>query len=70
MLNFIFGKKKTPSEMLRQHQRALNKAIRDLDRERLGLEKQEKKLLEDIKKSAKMDQIVKRLIKELGQNHG
>jgi len=58
-MSFLFGKKKTPEEMLRQNQRALNKAMRDLDRERTQLENQEKKLIMEIKKMAKMGQIVK-----------
>jgi len=58
-MSFLFGKKKTPEEMLRQNQRALNKAMRDLDRERTQLENQEKKVIMDIKKMAKMGQIVK-----------
>ncbi|KAI9230724.1 MAG: vacuolar sorting protein DID4 [Piptocephalis tieghemiana] len=53
MLSSIFGSRKTPAEMLRQHQRALNKAQRELDRERGRLEAQEKKLVIDIKKAAK-----------------
>ncbi|KAI3660452.1 hypothetical protein MP638_004281 [Amoeboaphelidium occidentale] len=51
----IFGSK-SPAEVLKQQQRALNKAIRDLDRERTKLEQQEKKLIQDIKKSAKAGQ--------------
>lgn len=54
---WLFGSRKTPQEMLRQHQRALTKAIRELDRERVKLEQQEKKLIADIKKSAKQNQI-------------
>ncbi|KAF9519878.1 hypothetical protein BS47DRAFT_1387822 [Hydnum rufescens UP504] len=42
---------------LRQHQRALTKAQRELDRERNKLEQQEKKLIVDIKKSAKAGQM-------------
>jgi charged multivesicular body protein 2A len=57
-MSFLFGKKKTPEEMLRQNQRALNKAMRDLDRERTQLENQEKKVIMDIKKMAKMGQMV------------
>lgn len=53
IMSFLFGKKKTPAQMLRQHQRTLNKAMRELDRERGKLEKQEQKLIADIKKSAK-----------------
>ncbi|EDV27008.1 Charged multivesicular body protein 2a [Trichoplax sp. H2] len=56
-LEFLFGKKKTPEELLKQNQRALNKAIRDLDRERVKLEQQEKKVIADIKKMAKAGQM-------------
>jgi charged multivesicular body protein 2A len=51
----------TPAERLRQHQRSLAKAQRELDRERTKLEQQEKKLVADIKKSAKAGQMVSRL---------
>lgn len=44
--------------MLRQNQRALNKAMRDLDRERQHMEQQEKKVIADIKKMAKQGQMV------------
>ena len=33
-MEWLFGKRLTPEEMLRRNQRSLNKAIRDLDRER------------------------------------
>eukprot|EP00127_Corallochytrium_limacisporum_P002464 Clim_evm21s128 gene=Clim_evmTU21s128 len=56
-MSFLFGSRKTPQEMLRQHQRSLNKTMRELDRERNKLEQQEKKLIADIKKSAKAGQI-------------
>ena len=39
--------------MLRQHQRTLNKAIRDLDRERTKMENHEKEIIADIKKMLK-----------------
>lgn len=66
-MEFLFGRKKTPQEMLRQNQRALNKAIRDLDRERQRMEQQEKKVITDIKKMAKMGQMdaVKIMAKDL-----
>lgn len=57
-MSWIFGRKKTPQEMLRQNQRALNKAMRDLDRERQHMEQQEKKIINDIKKMAKQGQMV------------
>uniref|UniRef100_A0A7E4W4R1 Charged multivesicular body protein 2a n=1 Tax=Panagrellus redivivus TaxID=6233 RepID=A0A7E4W4R1_PANRE len=53
----IFGRRKTPQELLRQNQRALNKAMRELDRERQRLEGQESKIIADIKKMAKMGQM-------------
>ncbi|KAI3635685.1 hypothetical protein MIR68_006323 [Amoeboaphelidium protococcarum] len=53
----IFGSRKTPQELLRQNQRALTRAIRDLDRERTKLEQQEKKIIADIKKSAAKGQM-------------
>ncbi|KAI7875100.1 charged multivesicular body protein 2a [Lichtheimia hyalospora FSU 10163] len=56
-MDFLFGRKKTPAEMLRQHQRTITKAQRELDRERERLERQEKKLIADIKKSAKANQM-------------
>ena len=52
----------SPAERLRQHQRALAKAQRELDRERTKLEQQEKKLIMDIKKSAKSGQMVRKPI--------
>lgn len=44
--------------MLRENQRLLNRAIRELDRERMKLEQQEKKIIADIKKMAKQGQMV------------
>ena len=53
IVEWAFGKRMTPAERLRKHQRALEKTQRELDRERVKLENQEKKLVQDIKKSAK-----------------
>lgn len=66
-MEWLFGKRKTPEEMMRQNQRALNKAMRDLDRERAKMEMQEKKLISDIKKMAKDNQMdaVKIMAKDL-----
>ncbi|KIM48959.1 hypothetical protein M413DRAFT_438135 [Hebeloma cylindrosporum] len=58
----LFGRTVTPAERLRQHQRSLTKAQRELDRERAKLEQSEKKLIMDIKKSAKAGQLVCYLI--------
>lgn len=66
-MEWLFGKKMTPDEMLRKNQRALNKAMRDLDRERAKMEQQEKKVIADIKKLAKDNQMdaVKIMAKDL-----
>jgi len=57
----------TPDEMLRKNQRALNKAMRELDREKAKMEQQEKKIIADIKKMAKQGQMesVKIMAKDL-----
>merc|ERR1739838_690605 len=41
-MEFLFGKKKTTQQMLRENQRSLNRVIRDLDRERTRMEQQHK----------------------------
>lgn len=66
-MEWLFGKKMTPDEMLRKNQRALNKAMRDLDREKMRMEQQEKKVIADIKKLAKEGQMdaVKIMAKDL-----
>lgn len=45
-------------ELLRENKRMLDKSIREIDRERQGLQTQEKKLILEIKKSAKQGQMV------------
>jgi len=57
LIETLFGRTVTPAERLRQHQRSLTKAQRELDRERTKLEQSEKKLIIDIKKSAKAGQL-------------
>ncbi|KAF2076018.1 hypothetical protein CYY_002678 [Polysphondylium violaceum] len=54
---FLFGKTKTPKEVLRENQRSLNKSMREIDRERVNLQNQEKKIIIDIKKMAKQGQM-------------
>ena len=49
----------TPAELLRENKRMLDRAIRELDRERMGLQTQEKKLILEIKKMAKEGQMVR-----------
>ncbi|CAI9721199.1 charged multivesicular body protein 2a [Octopus vulgaris] len=66
-MDWLFGRKKTPEQMLRQNQRALNRAMRDLDRERNKMESDEKKIINNIKKMAKEGQMdaVKIMAKDL-----
>jgi charged multivesicular body protein 2A len=55
-MSWLFGKKKTPKELLRENKRQLDRAIRDIDRERMSLQSQEKKLIVEMKKMAKGNQ--------------
>ena len=54
----VFGSKLTPEEMLKENKKLIRKATRELERERMGLERQEKELIAKIKKSAKEGQMV------------
>jgi charged multivesicular body protein 2A len=47
------------AELLRENKRLLDRAIRELDRERNGLQTQEKKLVDEMKKNAKNGQMVR-----------
>lgn len=62
-----FGKKKPLKEILRENKRMINKAVRELDREKLALEREEKRLTIEIKKNAKAGQMkaVKIMAKDL-----
>jgi charged multivesicular body protein 2A len=62
-----WGRKVPLKEVLRKNKREINKAVRELDRERANLEKQEQKLVADIKKYAKDGQMgpVKIMAKDL-----
>lgn len=57
LFQWAFGKKLTPQERLRKYQRALEKTQRELTREVGKLQQQEKKLISEIKKSAKAGQV-------------
>lgn len=46
------------SELLRENKRMLDRSIREIERERQGLQAQEKKLITEIKKTAKEGQMV------------
>jgi charged multivesicular body protein 2A len=58
LFNWLFGKPETPVNLVRKHQRTINKAIRNLERERISMEQQEKKLIAEIKKAAASSQMV------------
>lgn len=69
-MSWLFGKRKTPAELLRENKRMIDRAIRDLDRERMGLQAQEKKTVGEIKKMAKEGQMeaVKVMAKSVVRN--
>merc|ERR1711976_944728 len=60
-------KRKTPAELIRENKRMIDRAIREMDRERVKMEQQEKKGIADIKKTAKTGQMdaVKVMAKDL-----
>jgi charged multivesicular body protein 2A len=63
----ILGKDKPLKEVLRENKRMINRAIRELDREKNGLEREEKRLTLEIKKAARENQMqsVKIMAKDL-----
>ena len=54
----LFAPEKPLKEIIRENQRMLKKSIRELEKEIRTLETNEKKLIADIKKSAKANQMV------------
>lgn len=56
-MEFFFGKRKTPDEILRENKRAIDRAIRDIEREKERMVQQEVKLKNDIRKNAKANQM-------------
>ena len=58
IMGAAFSRDKPLKEIVRENQRMIKKAIREMEREISNLKTQEKKLTADIKKSAKMDQMV------------
>lgn len=53
----IMGKKKPLKEVLRENKRMISRAVRELDREKQGLEKEEQRLTVEIKKAARENQM-------------
>lgn len=66
-MEWLFGRKKTPDEILRENKRAIDRAIRELEREKGRMEQQEVKLVNEIRKNAKTNQMdsVKIMAKDL-----
>jgi charged multivesicular body protein 2A len=63
----LLGKEKPLKEVLRENKRMISRAIRELDRERTALEREEKRITVEIKKLAKEQQMgaVKIMAKDL-----
>jgi Snf7 len=63
----IMGKEKPLKEVMRENKRMINRAVRELDREKVGLEREEKRLTMEIKKAARENQIgaVRTMAKDL-----
>jgi charged multivesicular body protein 2A len=55
----VFASSWLMAELLRENKRMLDKSIREIERERQGLQNQEKKLINEIKKVAKQGQMVR-----------
>lgn len=53
---WLFGKQLTPQETIRRNQRLINKAIRNVERERYNLDRQEQKQILEIKRMAQKNQ--------------
>lgn len=56
-MEFFFGRRKTPDEILRENKRAIDRAIRDLEREQRRMESQEVKLGNDIRNAARKNEM-------------
>lgn len=53
----LFGARKTDAERLKEYKRSIQRSVRQVDRERVALERQEGKLKVEIKKMAKAQQM-------------
>jgi len=56
-MEWLFGKRMTPEEIIKEHQRTIQKSIREIERERKRLEQTETKVISDIKKAARDGQM-------------
>lgn len=68
----IFGERKTAAEKMKEYNRSIKRSIREMDRERATLERQEKKLMADIKKEARENRVdsAKIMAKDLVRTRG
>lgn len=57
MLSYFFPPKE-PREIIRENQRALLRASRDLIRERANIEREEKRIVQELKQKAQLNQMV------------
>lgn len=53
----LLGKEKPLKEVLRENKRTINRAVRELDREKQALEREEKRIIMEIKQAAKQQQM-------------
>ena len=56
-MSFLFGSRETPADRIKKYNRQIKRSVRELDRERTALQRQEKKLMNDIKKAARDGQM-------------
>eukprot|EP01080_Neovahlkampfia_damariscottae_P011988 gene11988-5389_t len=56
-MDAIFGKKKTPKEIMREYKRGIERSIRDLEREKIKLGNEERKIINEMKRAAKNNQV-------------
>ncbi|KAJ9470807.1 Charged multivesicular body protein 2a-like protein 2 [Diplonema papillatum] len=56
-LSGVFGKKKTPQEKMREYKRQIDRTVRELERERTKMQNSEKKLVAEMRKMAKQNQM-------------
>uniref|UniRef100_A0A6B2LHH7 Charged multivesicular body protein 2a n=1 Tax=Arcella intermedia TaxID=1963864 RepID=A0A6B2LHH7_9EUKA len=56
-MEWLFGRRLTPQEMLKENQRTISRAIREIERERNRLQRSEGKIIADIRKSARDGQM-------------
>jgi hypothetical protein len=70
IMGAVFGKEKPLKEIMRENKRTINRAIRELDREKNGLEREEKRLTMEIKKAAKDQQMASvRIMAKVGKRY-